>query len=135
MRQTPERYQIIRKLKMHLEKVGIDIGARDFSQNDFADPYFDIEESGYSYHIKERDKFLKSIRNLSEDELLYLLVKDFIESEAVDYELKNRIDGQDFRRLYFDYAKYLMKKIDYKWEKILEEEFVNVLKKNPFQDI
>jgi len=135
MRQTPERHRIIRKLKMHLEKVGIDIGDREFLKNDFAEPYFDVGESGFGYYIRERDKIIKNVENLSEEEILYLLVKDFVESEALAYELKNRVDAQDFRRLYFAHAKYLMNKIDLKWGKILEKELDVVLKDNPFRDI
>ncbi|MCH8493994.1 MAG: immunity 63 family protein [Idiomarina sp.] len=135
MRQAPERYEIIQKLKLHLEKVGIDIGETEFLQNDFAEPYFDVDEFGFNYYIKDRDKFIKYAQNLSEDEILYLLVKNFVESEAVEYEFKNRVDEKDFRRLYFDRAMYLMEKIDSKWGKKLRKEFDIVLRNNPFRDI
>jgi len=70
----------------------------------------------------------------SVDELMYLIFKGEAKARALDYEVKNRIPNQDFRRIYFSKAVEELSKISKIWGERLLKEFNSVLEENPFLD-
>ena len=101
---------------------------------DFAQPEIRVDVKGYHYVIIERGTELKHqiVRDI--DELFYLAFKDITFSMACDYELNNRIEGQDFRRILFSKQLELLNKINDRYYAFRRKEIDDILVKNPFND-
>jgi hypothetical protein len=70
----------------------------------------------------------------TEDELLYWLMDDVTTSIALEFELKNRIPGQDSRRQLFAKNLELLGKLSPEWARRKESEYAQVLSRSPFRD-
>jgi len=101
---------------------------------DFAQPEIRVDVKGYHYVIIERGTELKHqiVRDI--DRLFYLTFKDITFSMACDYELNNRIEGQDFRRILFSKQLELLNKINDRYYAFRRKEIDDILVKNPFND-
>ena len=64
-----------------------------------------VGKNGYSYRIYERGNLLKEVTTEDVNEIIYAIFSNHLHEAACKYELKNRIKGQDFRRILFE--KYL----------------------------
>ena len=74
-------------------------------------PHIEIEGSEYCFVVTERGEEFERIRTHNIDEVLFLLIRTVTFDLACDYELKHRIEAQDFRYILFDYEERLMKAI------------------------
>ena len=68
------------------------------------------------------------------DDLLYEVFEQVTFDMALQYELKNRILGQDFRRLAFEYQLELMRQLSSQWYNNLSMKIEAILEKYPYND-
>jgi hypothetical protein len=93
-----------------------------------------VEIVGGQYHLIATERGLELARRKTNDknELLYWLVADTAFWQAVDFELKNRVEGQDGRRLIFARQLELLEKVNAGWAQIRRKEIDTILAENPF---
>lgn len=68
---------------------------------DSAYPHIEVDDDRYHYVIVERGQELERKSTSDFDELLYWIFADTTHSLAFAYELKNRLEDQDCRRIAF----------------------------------
>lgn len=84
--------------------------------NDYAKPYIDIGIGDLFYYvIRERGIEYERTFYKNTNELLYRIFKDISFEMAQKYELKNRIEKQDFRILLFKRQEELMNLLNPDW--------------------
>lgn len=67
-------------------------------------------------------------------ELLYLIFERVTTRMAIDYELKNRLLGQDSRRIIFSKKLELLGKINPVWEDLERKSIEELLEESPYDD-
>ncbi|QBG97652.1 Imm63 family immunity protein [Xanthomonas oryzae] len=97
-------------------------------------PYLSMNDGLLFYASSERgyEIFRKSVTSL--DDLLYLIFNNATAIMAMGYELKNRIEGQDSRRMYFSKRVELMNELDPKWGNRVAREIDEILSSAPYVD-
>jgi hypothetical protein len=101
---------------------------------DFARPEVRVDKRGYHYVIIERGQEIKHQITKNLDELLYWIFKDITFEMACDFEVRNRINGQDFRRLLFNKQLEFISFINEEFTQLLKIEIEKILGKHPFRD-
>jgi len=104
------------------------------STRDFGNPHIEVDKKNYHYVIVERGIEWERSTTQNLNELLYWIFNDVTFQMACDYEVKNRVNNQDFRRELFRKQLELMKNINSDFSKKLEEEIREILKNHPFND-
>jgi len=86
--------------------------------NDLACPYIEISDSGLMYFVI-RERGVEQERKLvaEVEDLLYLAFSKITFSMACQYELENRIETQDSRKLIFEKQVELLEILDEEWAK------------------
>jgi len=86
--------------------------------NDLAYPYIEIDDSGLLYFvIRERGVEYERRLVAREEDLFYLIFSKITFSMASQFELENRIESQDSRKLIFEKQIELLKTLDEEWAK------------------
>jgi hypothetical protein len=85
------------------------------SSRDMGHPHVEIEGSSYVYVVRERDTELDRRHTGSRDELLYWMFEAITFSLASDWELLNRVPGEDSRRGLFAKQIELLDRVDPVW--------------------
>lgn len=96
--------------------------------------YVVLHDNGFGYVSSERgvenyNKFTSSL-----DDLLYWIMFDVAKSMAVAYEVQNRVEGEDFRRVYFCRLLELMFLMNRDWGVRAQKEVDHILESSPFTD-
>jgi len=104
------------------------------STRDFGNPHIEVDKKNYHYVIVERGIEWERSTTQNLNELLYWIFNDVTFQMACDYEVKNRVNNQDFRRELFRKQLEFMKNINSDFSKKLEEEIREILKNHPFND-
>lgn len=97
-------------------------------------PYVTMSDGVFSYISSERGCEFSRKSDLSINDLIYLVFDRATSIMAMDYELNNRIEGQDSRRLYFLKRIELMTKLDCTWGYRTRQEINRTLLSSPFAD-
>lgn len=92
------------------------------------------DERGYHYGINERGKLITDVVTQSLEEISYHVMSSDILNMAGIYEAKNRIEGQDFRRLWFKKILEYWSIIGEAYVGIAEHKLQQTLEKAPFND-
>ncbi len=101
-----------------------------------ATPNIEVDDLGlYSYVISERGNEYDRKMTSDLNDLLYWIFSSVTFSMAVDYELKNRIEDQDFRRILFNKQQELLGTLSKEWEEREIKEHEYTLSNNPFDDL
>lgn len=103
---------------------------------DFAHPHIEVDNSGFiHYVVVERGEELdrKTTDNL--DKILYWIFASVTFSIASEYELINRIEDKDCRRIMFDKQEELLGMLNENWKQTENEKHRNILKIHPFDDL
>lgn len=97
-------------------------------------PYVEVDHGLYSYVSTERgyEIFRKSTSSL--DTLLYWIFERAVSRLALEYELRNRKEGQDPRRQYFQKKVELMDRLDAKWGLELRRDIEKTIASSPYED-
>jgi hypothetical protein len=103
---------------------------------DFAYPHIEIDNRGaYHYVIIERGEELERKSTKILDELLYWIFANITFSMSSDFELKNRIEEKDSRRMMFNKQEVLIGILNPEWEKLEIKRHSEILKSYPFDDL
>ena len=102
--------------------------------NGDAKPYIEIDGYGYNYLCNERGQELFRKLPFDTNELIYEVFKDVTSEMALMWELKNRREGEDFRRQLFSKRIELMGKIKPEFGARIEKELQWVLGQTPYRD-
>ncbi|MHB2138633.1 Imm63 family immunity protein [Pseudomonas monsensis] len=97
-------------------------------------PYVEVHDDGYSYVSSERGFEIYNKSTESLDELLYWILNRAVRQMAVKYELDNRVDKFDTRRVYFSRLVQLLGEIKPEWAELARQEVDAVLKSCPYVD-
>ena len=103
---------------------------------DLAYPHVEVDKNGLLHYVivergQERER--KTTENLTD--LLFWIFDHVTSSIASDYELKNRIETQDCRRIMFVKQEELLGLIDTQWKEMNQKEHQEILKRHPFDDL
>ncbi|HSC40037.1 MAG TPA: Imm63 family immunity protein [Chitinophagaceae bacterium] len=86
--------------------------------NDLAYPYIETDDSGLLYFvIRERGVEYERRLMAREEDLFYLIFSKVTFSMASQFELENRIESQDSRKVIFEKQIELLKILDEEWAK------------------
>jgi hypothetical protein len=104
--------------------------------NGDATPNIEIDNSGlYNYVISERGNEYSRKITSDLDELMYWIFSDVTFSMACDYELHNRIEDMDSRRIMFAKQEELLRLLKKDWEERERIEHESILIRKPFDDL
>lgn len=97
--------------------------------------YIEIDRSGSLYYF-ETERGKEYLRYIAKDldDLLYKVFDGPTLMMASSYELKNRIKGQDFRRIMFAEQERLLSTLFDDWELKKAKEHEQILTHRPFDD-
>ncbi|MGB4812806.1 MAG: Imm63 family immunity protein [Methylophilaceae bacterium] len=96
--------------------------------------HVEVEFGIYSYVMTERGTELERRITESQDETLYWLTSDAVFIIACQFELNNRIAGQDTRRLMFAKNLALLALVSPAWAERKDQEHQEILAKYPYID-
>lgn len=102
---------------------------------DGAHPHIEIDKLGYFHYVvieRGQESKRKTTDNLND--ILYWIFEYVTFIMAVKYELKNRVENKDTRRLLFDYQEKLLQTLNKEWSQRCHEEHAKILKDFPFVD-
>ena len=97
-------------------------------------PHVEIIDGGYHHVVTERGLELEREIYADREGLLYRLVSDTAFWMAVEYEMKNRVEGQDARRIMFAEWMELMERVSPEWAEKTRDHITETLRKNPYLD-
>ena len=97
-------------------------------------PHVEIHSSDYHYVVSERGIEYSRIKTKDIDKLMYWIFSDITSSMSFSYEVKNRIERQDIRRVIFKCQLNLLRKMNYKWAEKETENIESIIKNNPYVD-
>jgi len=130
------------EIKKKVDELALKINAPDnllpgYGQLKYeAHPYIEMDNRGLMYFvISERGEVNERKKTDQLDDLLYWIFADVTFSMACDFELKNRIEDKDSRRLIFEKQEELLGILSNTWPQIENKEHKNILKNNPFDDL
>lgn len=103
---------------------------------DSACPHIEVGNSGsLHYVVVERGEILERRTTKILDDLLYWIFAMVTFEMASKYELENRIEDKDCRRIMFDKQEELLGILNEQWQKREHEEHKRILEKYPFDDL
>jgi hypothetical protein len=97
-------------------------------------PHVEIEGGVYHHIVTERGLELERETFDDKDDLLYRLVSDMAFWMAVEYEMKNRVQGQDARRIMFAKWIELMERVGADRAEKTRRHIGETLRENPYLD-
>lgn len=101
-----------------------------------ATPNIEIDSLGlYNYVISERGEEYERKITSDLNDLLYWIFASVTFSMACDYELKNRIEEKDCRRIMFVKQEELLGLLNENWKEKEKKEHQTILENNPFNDL
>jgi hypothetical protein len=97
-------------------------------------PHVEFSNNLYEYIVQERgfEFFRKKTDSL--DDFLFWIFDDIASKYAYSYELNNRKENVDSRRLVFEKKIQILNKINPEWGKRVEKIIEDILKKSPYND-
>ncbi|NEU07861.1 hypothetical protein GZH53_06010 [Flavihumibacter sp. R14] len=99
-------------------------------------PYIEVDNLGFMFYIiSERGQEYQRKMTDKIDDLLYWIFANVTFSKASEYELKNRIEDKDCRRIMFDKQEELLGQLNYNWRQKENAERQGILKNHPFDDL
>ena len=101
-----------------------------------ATPNIEVDNSGlYHFVISERGTEYERKITSDIDELMYWIFSVVTFSMACDYELNNRIEDKDSRRIMFAKQEELFGILNRDWQERERKEHKSILINNPFDDL
>ena len=101
---------------------------------DYAYPHIEVDEEHYHYVIVERGQELERNSTTDFEELLYWIFADTTHSLAFAYELKNRVEDHDCRRIAFPKQIELLGLISPHMAARCTKEIEQILASTPYND-
>ena len=101
---------------------------------DFAYPHIEVSDGQYHYVVIERGQEIDRKSSTDYNDLLYWIFSDATHNLAFDYELKNRIEDQDCRRIAFPKQVQLIGEISTAMADRKRNEIEAILLRAPYDD-
>lgn len=101
---------------------------------DSAHPHVEVDSCLYHYVVVERGKELRRDSTDDFEALLYWIFADVTHALAFSYELRNRIEDQDCRRIAFPRQIELLNRIDPQMARRRAVEISDILLRAPYSD-
>lgn len=101
---------------------------------DVGSPHVEFADGQYHYIVTERGLDLEHRSTSDMSEILYWLIYDLTFWMGVEFELKNRVEGPDVRRLIFARAILLMERADPAMAAKLRMHIEKTLEEHPYRD-
>ena len=92
------------------------------------------DDEGYHYCYEERGVVSMHKKTTDLSEITYMVISSRIKSMSYDYECKNRVKGQDNRRIAFKKWVEYLSLIDPVYAQKAQEEIDEILEEVPFED-
>jgi hypothetical protein len=97
-------------------------------------PHVKFVDGKYHYVATERGLELSRKTSADMTEMLFFLLSDVAFWMGVDHEFRNRIAGQDSRRIIFVEWQRLMEQAGPPYDKMNSQKIEEILSENPFDD-
>ena len=130
----------LRQIEAEVTAFGKRIGASKqdlptFGQStDGARPHVEIANDLYHYVVVERGQELERSSSPRYEDLLFWIFKDVTHNLAFTYELTNRIEDQDCRRIAFPKQVEFMKQLGLEMGERMEKHIADILSRAPYDD-
>lgn len=128
-------------IKLQVDKLAAKIQAPEYllptygSSEDGARPHIEIDRPNKLFYIVvERGEEIRKDYATELNDLLYMIFSNVTFSMACDYELKHRIESQDFRRILFAKQEELLGFLKPDWQTREHEHHKTILKSHSFRD-
>jgi Immunity protein 63 len=102
--------------------------------HDGGHPHVEVKDGLYHYVVVERGEERERRSSVNYDDLLYWIFRDITHGLAFFYELMNRVEDQDCRRIAFPKQIKLMRQLDPKMGERLEQDIADILRRAPYDD-
>ncbi len=96
-------------------------------------PHIEEVNGKFEFVVTERGTEFERIKDLSTNDVLYMLMESITMLMATQYELENRKEGIDGRSVWFPYQEKLMAEFNPKWADRLSAEHAKALKEHPLR--
>jgi len=96
--------------------------------------YICVEDSIYYYIEMDRGRVVRSFESRKLEDILFYLFYDITFDLAIEYEIKQRKQGEDFRRILFAKQLELLLKINKVYYTKGKQKIDDILKTAPFRD-
>jgi Immunity protein 63 len=106
-------------------------GPSDYDESSYV---FQDYKNDLHYTAKERGQISFDKMTSDFDEILYWIFDSITSSMAFDFELNNRIEEKDSRRIAFEYQAQLMSTLNKLWSEKTIKKHNEILKEHPFDD-
>lgn len=132
-------YQLT-EIEAEVKKIANRIGANQYQiptygkNRDFGATHVEVDGSHYHLVTVERGMVLERKSTADFNELLYFIFSDATSDIACNFELKNRIEDQDPRRIMFKKQIELMYSINRSFGEREESRIAELLKTYPYDD-
>ena len=130
----------LREIEEDVNSLAVRIGASandlpSYGQSrDFAFPHVEVADGQYHHVVVERGQEIDRKSSTDYNDLLYWIFSDATHNLAFDYELKNRIEDQDCRRIAFPKQVQLIAKISTAMADRKRKEIEAILLRAPYDD-
>jgi hypothetical protein len=104
------------------------------TSDDGARPHIEVGDGLYHYVVVERGVERERRSSRQYEDLLYWIFRDITFGLAFSYELLNRIEDQDCRRIAFPKQIELMRQLGPEFGRRLEAEIADILRRAPYDD-
>jgi hypothetical protein len=101
---------------------------------DLARPHLEVDSRGYHFVVVERGQELERLTSRDLDEILFRVFQTVTFGLASAYELANRVEGQDTRRLLFQKQVELLSRLSEQWGQRQARRHEDILRAHPFSD-
>lgn len=123
--------------RANMARLGLDPDRQTilFARNDAGARHYEQAGRGWDAVVTERGLELERLHLVNDSEALYQMARDVTFSMACRYELANRVEGLDARRLMFAQQLELMGRISPDWQDRLRGEIEAILAEHPYSDL
>lgn len=97
-------------------------------------PLIKFENSKFIYSLSERGKEIERIESHDPYKIMFIIFENITSEMASDFELKNRLEKQDHRRILFSKQLELLAMVDKKWSEKQKKHLDKILEEYPFID-
>jgi len=127
---------ILIKKTDNFDSVAVDtwVSFDDSRPTDDCIPLIKFENSKFIYSLSERGKEIERVESCDPYEIMFIIFENITSEMASDFELKNRVEKQDHRRILFSKQLELISMIDEKWSEKQKKHFDKILEEHPFID-
>jgi len=133
--------QTLQEVKNTVEELAAKISAPKIflptygRSEDFAQPHIELNNQAFHYVIVERGQELLRKSTTDFDCLLYWIFENITSEMSSEYEVRNRIQSRDGRRMMFAKQQELLGELSRSWRQKKSKEHEKILQASPYDDL